>query len=178
MTTSDAAKKKAAAAAEDAKAKQPASEEVASATPVVDEQAGDPTERRDPPADDPGPEVDSASGALVTGEDAQGRPLTTEDIAGGAEPVAPGTFKERVRNDDDADGDAKEPEVATDVSWNGMTATDTVNGEQVSRPATLAEQLPKHADELLRLVVGSVPYATSGSISLNGETITITLVSH
>lgn len=175
MTTSDAAKKKAAAAAEDAKAKQPASDEVASATPAVDEQAGDPTERRDPPADAPGPEVDSASGALVTGEDAQGRPLTTEDIAGGAEPVAPGTVKERARNDD---GDAKEPEVATDVSWNGMTATDTVNGEQVSRPATLAEQLSKHADELLRLVVGSVPYATSGSISLNGETITITLVSH
>lgn len=71
------------------------------------------------------------------------------------------------------------PEVTTEVTWNGMTAFDTINGEtQEPRPATLAEQLTKRADEILPLVVGSVPYAASGSLELDGTTLTITLVSH
>lgn len=71
------------------------------------------------------------------------------------------------------------PEVSTEVTWNGMTAHDTIDGVvQPPRPATLAEQLPLVASELLSLVVGSVPYAASGSIEVNDTTLTITLVSH
>lgn len=80
------------------------------------------------------------------------------------------------KKDDKAD---QGPVTTTVVAWNGMTATDTIDGvEQAVRPATLAEQLEKHAPELVRLVVGSVPYATSAGYSLDGESITITLVSH
>lgn len=71
------------------------------------------------------------------------------------------------------------PVVETEVTWNGLTAHDTIDGEaQTPRPATLAEQLSIIAPDLLSLVVGSVPYATSGSIDVDGEKLTIQLVSH
>lgn len=72
-----------------------------------------------------------------------------------------------------------EPVKTTEVTWNGLTAHDTIDGvAQAPRTATLAEQLPVISQELLSLVVGSVPYAASGSISVDGTTLTITLVSH
>jgi hypothetical protein len=87
----------------------------------------------------------------------------------GVDPDAP------IEDGEEPDG----PHVVTEVTWNGMTAFDTIDGVQgEARPATLAEQLTKHADEILRLVVGSVPYATSGSLELDGTTLTINLVSH
>lgn len=57
----------------------------------VDEAA----EKQDPPADEDGIERDPLSGAIVTGEDEHGNPLSTEDIARGAEPVTPGSNKDR-----------------------------------------------------------------------------------
>lgn len=63
----------------------------------------------------------------------------------------------------------------TEVAWNGMTATETVNGETTVRPATLAEQLERHAPDILSLVVGSVPYAANGAVEVDGEKITIQL---
>lgn len=88
----------------------------------------------------------------------------TGDGTGEAEPQAP----------------AEEgPVKTTEVTWNGLTAHDTIDGvAQTPRTATLAEQLPVIAPELLSLVVGSVPYASSGSVELDGTTLTITLVSH
>lgn len=173
MTTSDAAKKKAAAAKT-----QPATDEVIAADAGVAEQGAGPTDRRDPPADQQ-PGIDGASGALITGEDAEGRPLTTEDVAAGAEPVTPGRSKDPDKHDEDEDEKRAGPVKTTEVTWNGMTAHDTIDGvAQPPRPATLEEQLPLVAQDLLSLVVGSVPYATSGSIDLDGSTVTITLVSH
>lgn len=155
--------------------KKPEAEEVVAAKPDAPVEAN---ERRDPPADQD-QDIDSASGALITGEDADGNPLTTNDVAAGAEPVTPGRSKDDKHDEDEKPKKKAGPVVDTLVSWNGLTATDTVDGvEQASRPATLAEQLTQHADELLRLVVGTVPYATSGSIDVDGESITITLVSH
>lgn len=187
-----AGQKKNDASKTDAKAaRQPASEGVINTgldAQAAAEQGSDPTDRPDPPANqyDVGgiregePRRDEPSGAVITGEDAQGRPLATEAVVAGAEPVSPGLVKEP-RKAEDAEVAPRRGESgsSTEVSWNGMTATDTIDGVVGEvRPATLAEQLEKNAAELVRLVVGSVPYATSASYHLNGETITITLVSH
>lgn len=89
----------------------------------------------------------------------------TGDGTGEAEPQAPA---------EDAG-----PVKTTEVTWNGLTAHDMIDGvAQTPRTATLAEQLPVIAPELLSLVVGSVPYASSGSIEVDDCTLTITLVSH
>lgn len=151
----------------------------------------------DAPADAQ-PAVDGQSGAIITGEDAAGNPLTTEDVAAATADPAVLVDADQVEAAQDPSPAAMFPPAApsavaavqpdptpadvteTTVTWDGVRAIDTVKhadgSETVTqRPATLEEQLDRLAPEILRTVIGMLPTGGTGSITTSATGITITV---
>lgn len=178
-----------------------APETPAPADPVApDAQAADAPVTPDAPADAQ-PAVDGQSGAIITGEDAAGNPLTTPDVVAAATaPAATAVLvdADQVEAAQDPSTAAMFPPAApsavaavqpdptpadvteTTVTWDGVRAIDTVKhadgSETVTqRPATLEEQLDRLAPEILRTVIGMLPTGGTGSITTSATGITITV---